>query len=287
MVTCSDTWRSVAVRSNCTAARVPLAPPPTTATCSSRSSGWLTPCIDSSINYYPGRINRQIRHRALSKWGTPRPGGPTPHSLAVSCGKSDKPTAKVQETARESLQEASRVRLDALITAAKAFGAASRGRIAIDTDDAAAFRQDSDGERVDSDAVPRTYVSRRSMGKLIGAAAVGAAAAGALGALPADAEESQPQARATTFRLFPHTNGPRVPRGGERIGLQRASRHTGAKQQHLPGQRPVEHGEVRVSLQLRQQGQRREPLGGRRGHPRLIPAQAPDSHAAAGAVAFA
>lgn len=49
------------------------------------------------------------------------------------------------------------------------------------------------------------------MGKLIGVAAVGAAAAGALGALPAAAEESQPQARATTFRLFPHTNGPRTP----------------------------------------------------------------------------
>jgi Domain of unknown function (DUF4082) len=49
------------------------------------------------------------------------------------------------------------------------------------------------------------------MGKLIGVAAVGAAAAGALGALPAEAQESRPQARTTTHRLFPHTNGPRTP----------------------------------------------------------------------------
>jgi hypothetical protein len=49
------------------------------------------------------------------------------------------------------------------------------------------------------------------MGKLIGVAAVGVATAGALGALPAGAEESRPQARPTTFRLFPHTKGPRTP----------------------------------------------------------------------------
>jgi hypothetical protein len=49
------------------------------------------------------------------------------------------------------------------------------------------------------------------MGRLIGAAAVGAAAAGALSVLPAEAQESRAQARTTTHRLFPHTNGPRLP----------------------------------------------------------------------------
>jgi hypothetical protein len=58
---------------------------------------------------------------------------------------------------------------------------------------------------------PRTEVSRRTVGRLIGVAAVGAAAAGALGALPADAQERRPEKAATTFRLFPHTNGPRTP----------------------------------------------------------------------------
>jgi hypothetical protein len=83
-------------------------------------------------------------------------------------------------------------------------------RIAIDTYDAAASQQDFDGERDDSDAAPRIEVSRRTMGRLIGVAAVGAAAAGALGALPAEAQESRSHAR-TTHRLFPHTNGPRTP----------------------------------------------------------------------------
>ena len=53
-------------------------------------------------------------------------------------------------------------------------------------------------------------LSRRAVGKLIGVAAVGAATAGSLGSFPAAAQEieSSPQ---TTFRLFPHTNGPRTP----------------------------------------------------------------------------
>jgi hypothetical protein len=84
-------------------------------------------------------------------------------------------------------------------------------RIAIDTYDAASSQQDFDGEHDDSGAAPRTEVSRRTMGKLIGVAAAGAAAAGALGALPAEAQESRAAARVRTYRLFPHTNGPRTP----------------------------------------------------------------------------
>ncbi len=64
--------------------------------------------------------------------------------------------------------------------------------------------------------------------------------------------------------------GQGVRRAGERIPVQRAGRHAGAKQQHLPGQRLVEHRDVPVPVLLRQQGQRRGSLGGRRGHPGLL-----------------
>jgi hypothetical protein len=84
-------------------------------------------------------------------------------------------------------------------------------RIAIDIYDAGTSQQDFEGERADGAAPPRTDVSRRTMGKIIGVAAVGAAAAGALGALPAEAQESRSSRAPTTFRLFPHTNGPRTP----------------------------------------------------------------------------
>ena len=80
--------------------------------------------------------------------------------------------------------------------------------IPIETYDVGAPQQDDDGER-DSVATPRIEVSRRTMGRLIGAVAVGAAAASALGTLPAEAQESKPRVR--TYRLFPHTNGPRNP----------------------------------------------------------------------------
>lgn len=83
-------------------------------------------------------------------------------------------------------------------------------RLAIDTYDAAASQQDRDGRYDDSAAAPRTGVSRRTMGKLVGVAAFGAAAAGALDALPAEAQESRSRSR-PTHRLFPHTNGPRTP----------------------------------------------------------------------------
>jgi len=81
-------------------------------------------------------------------------------------------------------------------------------RVAIDTYRAGASQQDFDGEHDDPVPTP-TGVSRRTMGRIIGAAAVGAAAAGALGALPADAQARRSGVR--TYRLFPHTNGPRTP----------------------------------------------------------------------------
>jgi hypothetical protein len=84
-----------------------------------------------------------------------------------------------------------------------------KGRTAIDIYDAEASGQDFDSARDGGDLTARTEVSRRTMGKIIGVAAVGAAAAGALGALPAEAEARKPKVH--TYRLFPHTNGPRTP----------------------------------------------------------------------------
>jgi hypothetical protein len=83
-------------------------------------------------------------------------------------------------------------------------------RIAIDTHDMAASQRAFESERPEGDAASRIEVSRRTMGKLIGAATVGALGGGALGALPAAAEESKASSH-TTYRLFPHTNGPRTP----------------------------------------------------------------------------
>jgi hypothetical protein len=84
-------------------------------------------------------------------------------------------------------------------------------RIAIDTYDAGPAQQDFDGESNAGGMTRRSEISRRTMGKLIGVVAGGAAAASALGALPAEAMESRPQAKPTTFRLFPHTSGPKNP----------------------------------------------------------------------------
>ena len=82
-------------------------------------------------------------------------------------------------------------------------------RTAIDTHDMAASQRAFESDRPD-DAASRIEVSRRAMGKLIGAAASGALGGGAFGALPAAAAESKASSQ-TTYRLFPHTNGPSTP----------------------------------------------------------------------------
>jgi hypothetical protein len=86
-------------------------------------------------------------------------------------------------------------------------------RIAIDTHDMAASGRAFDSEHTDGDLAAQTELSRRAVGKIIGAAAFGVAAAGAIGggildALPAAAAADK--SSKTTHRLFPHTNGPRT-----------------------------------------------------------------------------